>query len=62
MLADLDLALKRPTELVERLYAEHGSLEGFEQIVSDRFSTLLQDGAALGEVSQTPCESARTAR
>ncbi|POY76677.1 hypothetical protein BMF94_0269 [Rhodotorula taiwanensis] len=50
MLADLDLALKRPTELIERLYAEHGSPEGFEQTVSDRFSTLLQDGAALGEV------------
>lgn len=50
MLADLDLALKRPSELIARLHAEHGSLDGFEQLVSDRFAALLQDSSARAQV------------
>ncbi|GAA5836579.1 hypothetical protein JCM5353_003723 [Sporobolomyces roseus] len=44
MLADLDLALKQPLQLVQKLYNEGGStLDGFEDRVQSTFSTLLND-------------------
>ncbi|GAA5996352.1 uncharacterized protein JCM10292_007553 [Rhodotorula paludigena] len=50
MLADLDLALKRPTELVQRLYAEQPSLDGFDERVASTFSSLFSDDGALAQV------------
>lgn len=50
MLADLDLALKRPAELVQRLYAEDPSLDGFEKRVAETFSRLLSDDKAVQQV------------
>ncbi|GAA6059426.1 hypothetical protein JCM10212_003658 [Sporobolomyces blumeae] len=44
MLADLDLALKKPLELVQKLYRDGGSsLDSFEDRVESTFSTLLND-------------------
>uniref|UniRef100_A0A0K3CHI2 BY PROTMAP: gi/472587858/gb/EMS25354.1/ mini-chromosome maintenance complex-binding protein [Rhodosporidium toruloides NP11] gi/647401640/emb/CDR48017.1/ RHTO0S15e05050g1_1 [Rhodosporidium toruloides] n=1 Tax=Rhodotorula toruloides TaxID=5286 RepID=A0A0K3CHI2_RHOTO len=50
MLADLDLALKRPAELVQRLYAEDPSLDGFEKRVAETFSQLLSDDNAVQQI------------
>lgn len=50
MLADLDLALKRPTELVQRLYAEQPSLDGFDERVASTFSSLFSSDGALAQV------------
>lgn len=50
MLADLDLALKRPAELVQQLYAKDASLDGFEQRVADSFSALISADGALEQV------------
>lgn len=60
MLADLDLALKRPAELVQRLYAEEPSLDGFETRVAETFSRLLDDDKAVQQVRHvagTFCEA-----
>ncbi|GAA5941819.1 uncharacterized protein JCM15063_000785 [Sporobolomyces koalae] len=44
MLADLDLALKQPLTLIEKLYVEGGStLDGFELRVEETFRSLVQD-------------------
>lgn len=52
MLADLDLALKEPLKLVEKLFAHGGSsLDGFELRVQETFQLLLKD-TARDEVSQ----------
>ncbi|CDR48017.1 hypothetical protein NBRC10512_002616 [Rhodotorula toruloides] len=50
MLADLDLALKRPAELVQRLHAEDPSLDGFEKRVAETFSRLLSDDKAVQQI------------
>ncbi|GAA5977961.1 hypothetical protein JCM10908_004177 [Rhodotorula pacifica] len=50
MLADLDLALKNPTELIQRLYAQHGTVDGVEQVIADRFAALIKDSDALAQV------------
>ncbi|GAA5835425.1 hypothetical protein JCM9279_004537 [Rhodotorula babjevae] len=50
MLADLDLALKRPAELVQQLYAQDASLEGFDQRVADSFSALISADGALEQI------------
>jgi len=52
MLADLDLALKQPLKLIEKLYAEGGdsTLDGFEKRVETTFESLLRD--AREQVSQ----------
>lgn len=51
MLADLDLALKQPLQLIEKLYVEGSSnLDQFEHRVESTFSTLLKD--ARDQVSQ----------
>ncbi|BGP22901.1 hypothetical protein JCM10295v2_001792 [Rhodotorula toruloides] len=50
MLADLDLALKRPAELVQRLYADDPSLDGFEKRVAETFSQLLSDDKAVQQI------------
>ncbi|GAA5991954.1 hypothetical protein JCM5350_001318 [Sporobolomyces pararoseus] len=44
MLADLDLALKQPLQLIEKIYAEGNSnLDGFESRVETTFQSLLKD-------------------
>ncbi|GAA5900559.1 uncharacterized protein JCM6883_002882 [Sporobolomyces salmoneus] len=44
MLADLDLALKQPLQLIEKLFLEHDStLDGFELRVQESFESLLRD-------------------
>ncbi|GAA5874258.1 hypothetical protein JCM3774_000922 [Rhodotorula dairenensis] len=50
MLADLDLALNKPTELIQRLFAEHGTVDGLEQVIADRFTSLINDGGALAQI------------
>jgi len=50
MLADLDLALKRPAELVQQLYAQDASLDGFDQRVASSFSALISADGALEQV------------
>jgi len=60
MLADLDLALKQPLQLVQKLYNEGGStLDGFEDRVQSTFSTLLND--ARDQVSSLQYHSRITA-
>ncbi|GAA5953960.1 hypothetical protein JCM3765_000708 [Sporobolomyces pararoseus] len=44
MLADLDLALKQPLQLIEKIYSEGNSnLDGFESRVESTFQSLLKD-------------------
>lgn len=50
MLAELDLALSKPTELIQQLFEQHGSLDGLEQVIADRFTSLIKDGGALAQV------------
>mgnify|MGYP006876471431 CR=1 FL=1 len=50
MLAELDLALSKPTELIQQLFEQHGSLDGLEQVICDRFTSLIKDGGALAQV------------
>ncbi|GAA6056399.1 hypothetical protein JCM3770_000683 [Rhodotorula araucariae] len=50
MLADLDLALNRPAELVQQLYAQEAALDGFEQRVADAFSALVMAEGALEQI------------
>ncbi|GAA5901458.1 hypothetical protein JCM8208_001808 [Rhodotorula glutinis] len=50
MLADLDLALKRPAELVQQLYAQDASLDGFDQRVASSFSALISADGALEQI------------
>ncbi|BGP30158.1 hypothetical protein JCM10296v2_001910 [Rhodotorula toruloides] len=54
MLADLDLALNRPAELVQRLYAEDPSLDNFEKRVAETFSRLLSDDKAVQQIPALP--------
>ncbi|GAA5863858.1 hypothetical protein JCM1840_005793 [Sporobolomyces johnsonii] len=44
MLADLDLAMRSPHQLIQNLFSEAASLDGFEQRVSTTFSSLFQNG------------------
>ncbi|BGP38039.1 hypothetical protein JCM10450v2_001972 [Rhodotorula kratochvilovae] len=50
MLADLDLALNRPAELVQRLYAQDAALDSLEQRVADTFSSLVSAEGALDQI------------
>lgn len=50
MLAELDLALSKPTELIQQLFEQHGSLDGLEQVIADRFTSLIKEGGALAQV------------
>ncbi|GAA5833275.1 hypothetical protein JCM11251_005191 [Rhodosporidiobolus azoricus] len=43
MLADLDLALKNPAQLIQRLYEQQASLDGLEEWVSSTFNGLFED-------------------
>ncbi|CEQ39904.1 SPOSA6832_01455 [Sporobolomyces salmonicolor] len=46
MLADLDLAMRSPHQLIQNLFSETSSLESFEQRVSTTFASLFQHGSA----------------
>ncbi|GAA5975722.1 hypothetical protein JCM21900_006293 [Sporobolomyces salmonicolor] len=46
MLADLDLAMRSPHQLIQNLFSETASLESFEQRVSTTFASLFQHGSA----------------
>ncbi|GAA5929302.1 hypothetical protein JCM3775_002304 [Rhodotorula graminis] len=50
MLADLDLALKRPAELVQQLYAQDASLDGFDERVAASLSALISADGALEQI------------
>ncbi|GAA5978846.1 hypothetical protein JCM11641_003584 [Rhodosporidiobolus odoratus] len=50
MLADLDLALKSPAALIQRLYSEHTSLDGLEEFVASTFADLFKDAATLSQL------------
>ncbi|GAA5888198.1 hypothetical protein JCM6882_000317 [Rhodosporidiobolus microsporus] len=43
MLADLDLALKNPAQLIQQLHAQQPSLDGFEERVATAFTNLFED-------------------
>ncbi|GAA5927019.1 hypothetical protein JCM10213_005555 [Rhodosporidiobolus nylandii] len=50
MMADLNLALKSPAELIQRLYAEHGTLDGLEERVASTFASLFEDEKARSQL------------
>jgi hypothetical protein len=55
MLADLDLALKSPLELVQQLYRAGGSsLDGFEEKVASNFTALFDDQKAREQGRSSP--------
>ncbi|BGP13969.1 hypothetical protein JCM10213v2_001907 [Rhodosporidiobolus nylandii] len=49
-MADLNLALKSPAELIQRLYAEHGTLDGLEERVASTFASLFEDEKARSQL------------
>lgn len=51
MLADLDLALKNPLELVQQLFrGQDSSLDGFEERVASTFGALFEEAKAREQV------------
>ncbi|GAA5862180.1 hypothetical protein JCM8547_007765 [Rhodosporidiobolus lusitaniae] len=60
MMADLDLALKSPQKLVQRLYAE-SSLDGLEERVASTFASLFEEAHAREQLpALTSCSTPST--